>query len=103
MDRLVAPMNSEYAEQVARVKLKEFLEQHMEAVHETRGREIFMFGPEGTDWVGLVGVFSREMIQRTRLENGWIDRPEDRANIWLKVIVADGIARIEEVADWRTL
>jgi len=97
-------MKSHAAEQIARGKLKEYLEQHMDAVSATRGREIFSFGPEGDAWVGIVGVFSREAMERCNLKEGWIDRPEDRATEWLRVTVFDdGSAEIKEVVDWQTL
>lgn len=97
-------MKSKEAEQLALAKLKEYLEQNMDAVRATRGREVFMFGPEGTNWVGTLGIFSQEVMKRATLKNGWIDRPEDRARVWVRVIVSeDGMARLEEVADWHNL
>jgi hypothetical protein len=97
-------MKSKDAEQIARQKLKEYLEQHKDAVDVIRGREIFMFGPEGSTWVGIVGVFMTEAIERASLKHGWLDRPEDRAKEWLRVTVFDdGTTQIEEVVDWRTL
>jgi hypothetical protein len=97
-------MKSKDAEQIALAKLKEYLARHMDAVDATRGREVFMFGPEGNAWIGSVSLFPKEVAQRATLKGGWIDRPEDYAQEWLRVTVQeDGRAEIEEIVDWRTL
>jgi len=97
-------MTSREAEQIALRVIKQYLDEHPDAVIATRGREVFMFGPDGDSWVGSIGVFSADVMQRSTLEHGWIDRPQDRAKEWLRVTVSrDGRAVLEEVADWQTL
>jgi len=100
----MARLRSKEAEQIIRDKLKDYLEHNVDAVKAIRGRDVFNFGADGNTWIGGISVFPKEVLKKASLRDGWIDRPEDRARVWIQVIVAEnGTATVEEVADWRTL